>query len=267
MKINLDRVTDIRMYGFGIGFYLGLLFIGLIVMIWQMPASWFTGVLSSQTHCRLALSQPAGSLWHGSAAFAISEPNLLNGRCLTPNVITERFQWDVSCNPLKASCQGQIQFSALQKSLDFRFGPDGLKLDAGEATLPTNILEALGSPWTTLRPRGEMKVSWGELDLSNLSQQDSKGVIRILVSNLSSPISTIDPLGSYDVILSLLRDGGSWDVSTVNGPLLLQGSGAFGKGGLHFSGGVSASPESQESLIGLLSLMGKKTGNIYSIQF
>lgn len=267
MKIHLDRLTAIRLYGFSISFYFVMFLLSLVVMVWQMPASWVAGALSSQTHCRLALVQPAGSIWRGSAAFGFSEPNPQTGACLTPNAVTERFQWDIFCDPLQAFCQGQIQFSALVKPLNFRPGIDGLRLDANEATLPANILEVLGSPWTTLRPRGEMRVSWAELDLKNLSQQESKGVIRILVNSLSSPISTIEPLGSYDVILSLLGDGGSWDVSTVNGPLLLQGSGTFGKGGLHFSGGVSASPESQESLIGLLSLMGKKTGDIYSIQF
>jgi len=36
---------------------------------------------------------------------------------------------------------------------------------------------------------------------------------------------------------------------------------------MHFSGEANASPESKESLIGLLSLLGKKEGDAYRLKF
>jgi general secretion pathway protein N len=267
MKINLDRVGSFRLYGFGVGFYLMMLFICFAIVIWEMPVSWFASTLNTQTSCRLMLHQPAGTLWKGSAAMGFSELDPSTNRCRTPSVISERFQWNAVCHPLQGKCKGHIHFSALVNPLGFHLGFSGLRLDAGEILLPANILEILGSPWTTLRPRGEVQAHWSELDLGGFTNHDSKGHIRILVRNLSSPISPVKPLGTYDVGVNLLGDGGSWDVSAVNGPLLFRGAGVFGKQGLHFSGELFATPESQESLIGLLSMVGKKSGDTYRIQF
>ena len=264
MKINLDRVGTVRFYGFGIGFYLMLLLTCLIVIIWEMPVSWFIGTLNAQTSCRLVLYQPTGTLWQGSAAIGFSEIDPISNRCQTPNAITERFQWDTSCNLFQGRCKGNIYFSAMVKPLGFQLTPDGLRLDAGEISLPANILVVLGSPWTTLRPKGMMQANWAGLNIGN---QESKGFIHVLVSNLSSPISPVNPLGTYDVGINLLGDGSSWDIATVKGPLLFQGNGVFGNQGLHFSGEFSTTPESQESLIGLLTLIGKKTGDTYKVQF
>ena len=267
MKIVLDRAKAIRIYGFGIGFYLAVFILGLTIIIWEMPVSWLTNTINSQTNCRLVLHQPVGSLWQGSTAIGFSERDVITGKCRIPNSITDRFQWSLTCTPLQGICRGQIQFSALLKPLGFQFQSDGFKIDAGETILPANILEVLGSPWTTLRPRGEMKAHWSELNLWGVTHQDSKGLIKIVVTNLSSPISPIKPLGTYEVGVNLLDAGGSWDVSTIYGPLIFEGAGIFGKGGLHFSGEVSSSADSKESLVGLLSLMGKKTGDIYKIKF
>lgn len=267
MKIHLDRIEVIRLFGFGIFFYLALGLLGTSIILWQMPASWFASNFSSHTACRLILYQPSGSVWRGSAAIGFSELDPLTGKCRLPNALTERFQWDTTCHPIQGICEGKIFFSALRKPLSFELTPDGIRLDSGEVVLPINALEALGSPWTTLRPKGNMEAHWTQLILGGSSHQDSKGQIHIVVSNLSSPINPVKPLGSYVVDINLLGEGGSWDVATINGPLLLHGAGTFIEGALHFSGQVAASPESEEALIGLLSLMGKKAGDKYKVEF
>jgi general secretion pathway protein N len=147
---------------------------------------------------------------------------------------------------------------------------------ANEIKLPANILEGLGNPWSTLRPRGELGARWTDINLVNFGGSEAgntsaSGVIRIIISRLTSPISPVKPLGGYEISANIGQDGVNWTLSTTSGPLLLKGQGDFsnqaGNKGMHFSGEASASPEAQESLIGLLSLLGKKEGDTYRLKF
>ena len=91
-----------------------------------------------------------------------------------------------------------------------------------------------------------------------------------MMSSLSSPISPVKPLGSYEMQVNLAQAGTVFSLSTTVGPLLLSGKGNMGAGtspGLHFLGSATASAEAEESLIGLLSLLGKKDGEIYRMQY
>jgi general secretion pathway protein N len=102
---------------------------------------------------------------------------------------------------------------------------------------------------------------------SGSDKSSQSGVIRIIISNLSSPISPIKPLGAYEISANIGGDEGlSWNLSTTSGPLLLRGQGDI-KSGLHFDGEASASPEAQDSLIGLLALLGKREGAVYRLKF
>ena len=76
-------------------FWLALVLVSLWTVIWQMPASWVGGILTSQTGCRVMLQQPTGTIWDGSAALAFSETNASEGGCRDPHAVTERF---LTCN-------------------------------------------------------------------------------------------------------------------------------------------------------------------------
>jgi general secretion pathway protein N len=258
----------------------------LVVIVRQMPISWVGGSLASQTGCRVMLQQPIGTIWQGSAALAFSESNATEGGCRDPLSVTERFHWSTSCKFLSVSCNTEIQFAALEQSQQISWGLSRTQIASNEIKLPANVLEGLGNPWSTLRPRGELGARWTDINLVGLmailpsfgaGNTPSSGVIRIIISNLTSPISPVKPLGGYEISANIADAGMNWALSTNSGPLLLKGQGEFsskgnsgsaGKGaGMQFSGEASASPESQESLIGLLSLLGKKEGNIYRLKF
>jgi general secretion pathway protein N len=106
---------------------------------------------------------------------------------------------------------------------------------------------------------------------SNPTRDASSGVIRIIIGNLSSPISPIKPLGGYEILANIADEIMTWSIATTNGPLLLKGQGELVSNAdskvVHFSGEASASPEAQESLAGLLSVLGKKEGDTYRLRF
>jgi general secretion pathway protein N len=175
-----------------------------------------------------------------------------------------------------------VQFAALEQAQQIQWRLGQISIAANEIKLPANVLEGLGNPWSTLRPRGGLGARWTDLNIapsggSEGAQAGSSGVIRIIISNLSSPISPVKPLGSYEIAANVAPEGLNWTLSTTNGPLLLKGQGGIAdksskmpgiaeQSGVYFSGEASASPEAQESLIGLLSLLGKKEGNVYRLK-
>jgi len=260
-------------------FWLVLVLACLTVIIRQLPVSWIGGVLANQSACRVILHQPTGTIWQGSAALAFSEPNASSGGCREPLSVTERFHWLSSCKLSSLSCTTELQFAALEQTQLINWSLTKTQIMANEIKLPANILEGLGNPWSTLRPRGELGARWTDINLVNFGGSESgntsaSGVIRIIISRLTSPISPVKPLGGYEIAANIADTGMNWTLSTTSGPLLLKGQGEFsnkgssaGGKGMQFSGEASASPESQESLIGLLSLLGKKEGDTYRLKF
>ena len=261
-------------------FWFVLVIACLFVVVRQMPVSWIGGSLASQTACRVMLQQPVGTIWQGSAALAFSEPNATEGGCRDPLSVTERFHWATSCKLTSLSCSTEVQFAALEQAQRIDWTLSKTQLAANSIKLPANILEGLGNPWSTLRPRGELGARWTDINLANsmadfagfgVGNAPSSGVIRIIISNLTSPISPVKPLGGYEISANIADTGMNWTLSTTSGPLLLKGQGEFsskgGNKGMHFSGEANASPESQESLIGLLSLLGKREGDTYRLKF
>jgi general secretion pathway protein N len=254
----------------------GLCFICcLIVVFFQIPLSWLGSVVANQTGCRVLLEQPMGTIWQGSTALGFSEPNVGGDGCRKPMAITERFRWITSCKLGDLTCHSEIHFAALEKPQLIDWNRQQIRFAENSVQLPTNILEALGNPWSTLRPRGELGMRWTSINFQGFLggegvKYQAAGIIRIMVDNLSSPISPVKPLGSYEIQANLDQAGLNWSLLTTNGPLLLQGNGGVGMQagdqGMRFSGEASAAPEAQESLIGLLSLLGKKEGNVYRLK-
>jgi general secretion pathway protein N len=258
MKISLDssrpKLPKI--------FWILLCAIVLLVLIKQLPASVLTNIVAKQSACRVTLHEAIGTVWNGSAALGFSESSLNGEGCRDPSAISERFSWQTQCSVMQGQCLSQFHFVGLDKPLIISLRLGQIQVASGEMTMPASILEAFGPPWNTLRPRGQLVAHWSDLK----SGTETAGNIRINISNLSSPISAVKPLGSYEIKTSLSQSGTSFVIDTVTGPLLLSGKGEANKG-VRFAGGASAAPEAEESLIGLLSLLGRKDGDIYRMQY
>jgi general secretion pathway protein N len=273
MKLTLDR-AKLRL-PFWLYLAITLLCIGVALM--QFPVSWVSSALGGQTACRVVLQEPMGTIWQGSAALGFSESNAMGGGCKPPLAQTERFQWKTTCHIRGLSCMTEIQFSALEKPQIVQWGwEEPITFIANEISLPSTILEGLGNPWSTLRPRGTLSARWTDLKWalsegnSGSAGGGSSGIIRITISNLTSPISPVAPLGSYEIQANLAQNASTWVLSTSSGPLLLKGEGeiAYGPGskGLQFSGEAAAAPEAEDALVGLLSLLGRREGNSYRLK-
>jgi general secretion pathway protein N len=87
-----------------------------------------------------------------------------------------------------------------------------------------------------------------------------EGLAELKLENMSSGLSTLKPLGSYQ----LTWQGGEsprLTLQTTQGDLLLQGAGAWRERGFVFEGEASAKPGHEAALSNLLGVLGQRSGN------
>lgn len=275
-------MTDGIFSQLGVKFYILLTFVVLLIVLIQMPAVVMASFVKHQTDCRVNPYLVEGSLWKGSAVIGFSTTDPKKDHCKKPQFITERFHWFTQCHwpwekqptsgqteltNLKELCVIQIHSVSLSRPVTLKFSFKDIQVSNGELNLPNNIVEILGGSWASLKPKADIKIDWNQLTFSEKNFQSVTGKVNMKVNNLSSLISPIKSLGSYEINIRMGANSSPWTLITLNGPLLMNGSGSLDTQGLHFSGQATAAEGYQEPLNGVLSIIGQKNGNFYNIQF
>ena len=89
-----------------------------------------------------------------------------------------------------------------------------------------------------------------------------EGQTDLSLDNVSSPITTLDRLGSYR--LDVLGDDQGQvqlNLTTLDGSLQLTGQGSAGPGGTRFRGQATAVEADRGALDNLLNIIGRRSGN------
>ncbi len=227
-----------------------LLIAAAATVIVRAPAAWLGDWM--QASSKLRLIDAEGTLWNGSAMLAVSD-----GR--KAMLLPGRVSWRVSAwSMLAGRLHASLSHNALQAPLTLTISRDGVSLAAGRAELPAAILVAVGAPFSTVRPGGTIGFRWSELELRRTL---FAGSIQIDWRDARSALSTVAPLGSYQLTITGAGDFARVQLDTVRGPLRLQGSGSLKSGHLSFRGTASADPEMRQALNGLLGLLGQRSGD------
>jgi len=251
----------------GLKFYLFLLFILLLIFLIEMPASIPASLMASKTSCQVTPYSVEGSIWKGSVIFGLSAERLKNKDCGRPKFITERIHWMTTCHWMKGFCEVKINSLSIHQPIMIKLDLAGIKIGAAEIDLPHNVIEVLADSLASLKPRANITVSWDVLSIKGFARPTISGLAHIKILHLRSLTSSIKDLGSYEVKLNLSDQNTAWTLATMNGPLLLSGAGELNAKGVHFSGQASAEMGYQDSLQGLMNLMGQKSDDAYRIQF
>jgi general secretion pathway protein N len=124
------------------------------------------------------------------------------------------------------------------------------------------MLTGLGSPWNTLQLTGELSLSTDNLagtwSRANGFEQMT-GQASLQVSNVTTALSTVKPLGSYRVISA----GADIRLETIGGAdnnaaaLILAGSGQILQGRVSFTGEAVAARGFEDALSNLLHIVGQ----------
>jgi general secretion pathway protein N len=231
----------------------------LIFTVAYLPIRWLSTSVAKMTNCQVSVLQPEGSLWAGSAQLGFSDIKLGTSEiCQTPKTGSGRFSWQSQCSVSALKCKWVIQYVNTERPLELTVHPRAITLGSNQIELPADLIELTGGLSRSLHLRGKLVIQWDDL----IWNASPSGLVEVRFLNVASPISPIKPLGSYALTFQIAQQL-KLEVSTINGPLLLTANGVVEKGRLSLQGDATASAESIDSLIGLLSIIGKKDGAFY----
>lgn len=246
----------------------GIASVALTVLMF-LPATWMASIVDKQTAGRLTLGDARGTLWRGSAfiggAAGDNDP-------VTP-LLPGRFSWRLSPMLLLGSVNAELEnAAALSQAISVTGNWHQWLVSPGAVVLPAQRLAALGAPLNTVQPSGQMLLSWEPLQLTLQNGRiEMSGTMKLEMTDIGSRLSSIKPLGSYELILAWRGEQASVMLNTVKGPMLLNGSGALNNGRLQFSGTAQAETGQEERLANFLNLLGqsRRVGdkNIVALEF
>jgi len=234
---------------------------GIVSMVFTilifLPAAWLASLLEIQTAGRLTLGDAQGTLWRGSA-FVGAAPS--SGDPVTP-LLPGRFIWQLSPTVLLGRVDAVLENTA---SLSHQIKITGdwrqWQISPSMITLPAERLTALGAPLNTIKPSGEMNLSWKLLQLTRKEEVvEMTGLMKLELKDIASRLSPIKPLGAYDLTFNWHGQQADMVLKTVKGPMLLSGSGKINNGRLQFSGTAQAEVGEENKLGNLLNLLGKRS--------
>ncbi len=220
------------------------------------PAAWLASIVETQSAGRLTLGDAQGTLWRGSAYIGAAPGS---NDPVTP-LLPGRFAWRVSPAVLLGRINAELENSeALSQPVSVTGNWRQLQVSPAALTLPAERLAALGAPLNTIQPSGQMRLSWQLLQLSRLKGNiEISGLMNLEMNDIASRLSPVKPLGSYILAFDWRKLKASINLKTVNGPLLLNGSGNISNGRFQFTGKAEAEKGREEQLANLLNLLGQR---------
>ena len=223
------------------------------------PAVWLQRAVGAASDGRVRLQDSQGTLWHGSAQLGLAGGAGSSDAARLPG----RVQWDLEPRwnglhiRLAADCctpqPQELHWTPGLRSWQ-------LQIAAGVSHWPAALLAGLGTPWNTVQLQGTLQLQTPGLTLqSAVDRVRVEGSLRLDLPELSSSLSTLRPLGSYQLQLS----GGeqpTLDLRTLQGSLQLQGHGQWTAAHLRFVGEARADAAHEAELSNLLNIMGRRDG-------
>jgi general secretion pathway protein N len=226
-----------------------------VVMLAMLPAAWITPQFAKQTRGHVNLVNPAGSLWHGSATLMLAAGSDMSAATLLPG----RIEWHTAFWPLFT---GRVRMTmrhseAMPEPITVDATPRAATVTPGTIAVPASLLSGLGAPFNTLDLQGNVQLSWSDWRSFN---REAFGQLTVTLTDVSSRVSLVKPLGSYRVLFQAQGESSTLDLTTTKGPLMLTGNGTVSAASTSFHGTASAAPEARDTLAGLLNLLGRPSG-------
>ena len=232
----------------------------LALVLWS-PSAWLAAWVDQLSAHQILMLRPTGTLWSGQAQLTLSAGSGSKGALSLPSPLSWRLRpsWDT---PLKVELNAACCFSApVELSLRLKNASWVLDVNNTQITLPTRWLEGLGAPWNTLALRGMLHLQSNNLSLEwDKTQLKPMGRLELNLDQLSSRLSTLQPLGSYQLEII----GGEVPKILLStrplSHLLLSGQGTLEHGMIHFDGMASTAPGDEMALSNLLNVLGQRQG-------
>jgi general secretion pathway protein N len=221
-----------------------------------LPATWMASMLEQQTAGRLTLGDAQGTLWRGSA-FIGGAPS--GSDPVTP-LLPGRFSWRLSPMVLLGRVDADLEnAAALSQPIRVTGSWHQWQVSPASILLPAERLASLGAPLNTVQPSGQMRLSWNPMQVVRQGGKlEVTGSMNLEMNDIASRLSPIKPLGAYNLAFDWRGQQAEMVLTTVKGPMLLNGSGMLMNGRLQFSGKAEAEAGQEERLANLLNLLGQR---------
>jgi len=237
------------------------------VLASQAPASLADLALSQVTQGRVRLADARGTVWNGGGRIVLADvadgrvvPGAGAVRTVAGVVVPGVFAWRLSPWPLLVGVlDARIEHDSMKQPVLLTGRGGELRATPGSLALPAVALDRMGSPWNTIRPTAALAVSWDSVTLRS-GRFDGRASIEL--SQTASALTPVRPLGSYriDVVGSGAR--AQVKMTTLSGPLRLDGSGTWdARAGLRFSAEAQVDEAERVRLLPLLGLLGRRQGD------
>ena len=236
--------------------------IGLVgVLTTGAPARWLAAGLTQASGGMVELSEPEGSLWSGSARLLLTGGAGSHDRAALPGRVRWRIAPALTGLTARVDTDCCTPEGALALGLSPRWGGARLVLGDGRSLWPADLLSGLGTPWNTLGLEGELALATRALRVDWVAgRMQLTGQAELTVRQLASRLSTLRPLGSYQLQVTgdeAVRLG----LSTLEGGLRVSCSGQWVGQRLRFNGEAQAAPGLEAQLANLLNLLGRRAGD------
>ncbi|MEZ0315584.1 MAG: type II secretion system protein N, partial [Methylophilaceae bacterium] len=214
------------------------------------PASVLSSWIYQRSEQHVLLAQAEGTIWNGSATV------VLQGTSPEDMISAGKLRWEIF--PL------QLVLGRIYAALYWNDAPPAwLSIESSRVHLEHALFDMPASVVTQFLPAMRAAGLTGQLNIRtesvSLSEQSIQGDVFVDWMQASSPLSAISPLGNYHAQLSGNQDGLSIMLNTLNGALILNGSGNWSnQQGLDFQGSAQAEASKQKELSELLRVIGNE---------
>ena len=232
----------------------------LLVLVLTAPARWLTQAVMQASGGRVQLNDPADSLWNGSAKLVLTGGAGSQDVTALPGRVHWRLRpgWSGVRVALTADCCTAT--GPIELDIRPRWGGASVTVADSQSQWPAAVLTGLGTPWNTVQPQGELSLATRGLALETVAGRLTVlGAADITLRQVSSRLSTLQPLGSYQLQVNG-GDAVSLQLSTLEGALQLSGRGQWVGSRLRFNGEATAAPGMEAQLANLLNIICRRQG-------
>lgn len=241
----------------------GLILLACCAALAVLPARWIMAMLPSAWP--LAVVNASGTLWSGSATIAVGPSNLRR-------TVAEPLHWQLS---FADGPKLLVSHPWLGGPLAVTPAWLGVRVSGQTLQLPAPVLATLDARIAAIGPGGELSLKWPATLIGGSSRTAGTTLLDVQWRDAVSALAPIRPLGDYVLALKQGPQGQAdltLSLSTRQGPLLLNGTGALSKkGGFQFDGTAQADPaanaSTQAALRDLLAALGPHRNNQTILRF
>ena len=265
----------------------GALLGALVATVVFAPARWVAWALLQASQGRVVLGHAQGTVWSGHGRLTLTGGPGSRDALTLPGQLSWKLDGSGGWGGLAARLtlrHPELMPAPLVLRLQPGLGPWSLSLvegrtpdttpgrpggpsgqTSGAAVLwPAAWLTALGTPWNTLQPSGLLRLSSPGFTLQMAPGGPRlQGSLVLEATDIASRLSTLPRLGSYRVVVAGTGAGSeaaTVQLNTLDGALLLSGSGQWTGARLRLRGEARAAPGQEAALQNLLNLIGTRDG-------